>query len=128
LSDGLNGLSYLGMTTTSTNSNGRARGCRCEHPLRSDDTCLHCGRSVAPAIRPTPRKRRSTIDGNPWTPAGVVRALRTHQFFTGRPPSTTEWTLADDRELPSVRTVEQAFGSFEAALKAAHPAVARSAG
>jgi hypothetical protein len=113
------------MTTTATNLNGRARGCRCEHPLRSDDTCLHCGRSVPPSARPAPRQRRSPFDGNPWTPAGVVRALRTHQFFTGRAPSSTDWSFADDREWPSVRTVEQAFGSFDAALQAARLGLAR---
>jgi hypothetical protein len=38
----------------------------------------------------------------------------------------TDWSFGDDKELPSVRTVEQLFGSFDAALQAAHTALARS--
>jgi hypothetical protein len=49
----------------------------------------------------------------------VIRALRTHQFFLGRAPTTTDWSFEDDAEWPSVKTVVRIFGSFEAATAAA---------
>ena len=96
----------------------RARGCGCQQPWRDDDTCLRCGRRVPPATRHAPRQRRSALEGNPWTAAGIVRALRTHAFFVGRPPTSIDWSFEDDRGWPSVSTVVQLFGSFEAAVAA----------
>jgi hypothetical protein len=78
-------------------------------------------------LDPAPRQRRSPHDGNPWTPAGVVRALRTFEFFVGRPPSRTDWSFEDDTAWPSVRTVMRMFGSFEAAVGAARAPQLRSA-
>jgi hypothetical protein len=73
-------------------------------------------------VSPAPRQRRSPHDGNPWTPAGVVRALRTFEFFVGRPPTHTDWSFEDDKSWPSVRTVLLMFGSFDAAVGAARAA------
>lgn len=94
-------------------------GCRCEQPWRDDDTCLRCGRAVPQAVQQAPRRRRSFLDGNPWTVAGVVRALRTYEFFVGHAPTATDWSFEDDKEWPSVRTVITLFGSFDAAVEAA---------
>jgi hypothetical protein len=123
-------------TTSSHNGNSamqhaqvgpdRARGCQCEYPWRGDDTCLRCGRSVPQAVRHAPRQHRSHVEGNPWTRAGVVRALRTYEFFVGRAPTTTDWSFEDDMEWPSVRTVEMLFGGFAAAVAAAGVTPARS--
>jgi hypothetical protein len=114
------------MTTISSHTNA-ARGCRCASPFRGDDTCLLCGRRVPELMVPTPRAHRSPHDGNPWTPAGVVRALRTFEFFVGRPPSPTDWSFQDDTSWPSVRTVLRIFGSFDAAVGAARGVQGRSA-
>src|SRR4051812_27211148 len=96
-----------------------APGCACEQSWRSDDTCLRCGHSVPAAIQRAPRDRRSPFDGNPWTRAGVVRALRTHRFFVGRAPTAASWSFEEDGALPSVSTVARLFGSFEAAVRVA---------
>jgi hypothetical protein len=74
---------------------------------------------VPQAVVLAPRRRRSFFDGNPWTVAGVIRALRTYEFFLGRPATATDWSFEDDKEWPSVRTVVALFGSFDAAVKAA---------
>jgi hypothetical protein len=66
------------------------------------------------------------VDGNPWTVAGVVRALRTYEFFVGHPPTATDWSFEDDKEWPSVRTVVALFDSFEAAVQAASATPRRS--
>jgi hypothetical protein len=60
------------------------------------------------------------LEGNPWTRAGVVRALRAFGFFVGRAPTSTDWSFEDDRGWPSVETVVLLFGSFDAAVAAAH--------
>jgi hypothetical protein len=104
----------------------RARGCRCETPWRSDDTCARCGHRLPENPQPAPRQRRSAIHGNPWTQAGIVRALRTYEFFVGQAPTATGWAFETDDEWPSVRTVLQVFGSFEAAVEAAGLTAARS--
>jgi hypothetical protein len=78
-------------------------------------------------VRPAPRPHRSHANGNPWTTAGVIRALRTYQFFIGRPPTPTDWSFEDDKQWPSVSTVVRLFGSFAAAVEAASPILARSA-
>jgi hypothetical protein len=118
------------ITITSSSNSGlaphRIRGCRCEQAWRDEDTCLRCGRSVPAAIRRGPRSRRSHVDGNPWTVAGVVRALRTYEFFLGRAPARTDWSFEDDKEWPSVRTVVTLFGSFDAAVDAACANATRS--
>jgi hypothetical protein len=119
------------MTTTPSDSNDmaaphQAPGCSCEHPWRDEGSCVRCGRWVAYSEPRAPRPHRSGMAGNPWTPAGVVRALRAHEFFTGRPPTPTEWSLEDDRQWPSARTVMQLFGSFDAALEAARAIPSRS--
>jgi hypothetical protein len=51
--------------------------------------------------------------------------LRTYEFFVGRAPTTTDWSFEDDSEWPSVKTVVSLFGSFELAVHAARPALAR---
>jgi hypothetical protein len=117
-------------TTTSVTTRrftpGRARGCGCPEPWRDDETCLRCGHRVPPATRSAPRTRRSVIDGNPWTPAGIVRALRAYEFFVGRAPTTTDWSFEEDAGWPSATTVVRLFGSFEAALAAARVSPAGS--
>ena len=71
-------------------------------------------------MRPAPRAKRSDADGNPWTPAGVVRAFRTYRFFVGRLPTPTDWSFEKgDATWPPAATILQLFGSFEAALSAA---------
>src|SRR3954451_1140510 len=116
------------MTTTSSHKTmqrvaGLARGCRCEHPWRGEDTCLRCGHWLPEVVRQGPRQQRSHLEGNPWTSAGVVRALRTYKFFVGRAPTTTDWSFEDDKEWPSVSTVVRLFGSFDGAAEVAggHP-------
>jgi hypothetical protein len=81
---------------------------------------------VPALVSPGPRTRRSPYDGNPWTPAGVVRALRTYEFFVGRAPTHKDWSFEDDTSWPSVRTVLRTFGSFDAAVGAARGEPARS--
>jgi hypothetical protein len=77
-------------------------------------------------VQRAPRERRSYLDGNPWTPTGVIRALRTYEFFVGRPPTTTDWSFEDGTEWPSVRTVVRLFGSFDAAVQAARVKLAEA--
>jgi hypothetical protein len=100
---------------------GRARACRCETPWRSEDTCVRCGHLVPGPAETAPEDvappRRSTASR--WTRSGVVRALRAHQFFVGRPPTPTDWSFEDDSEWPSVKTVVSLFGSFDTAVAAA---------
>jgi hypothetical protein len=119
------------MTTTLSSvpylTAGRARGCRCGHPWRDDDTCLRCGRRLPTALLPQAPHRRSRSGGNPWTPAGVLRALRTYEFFVGRPPKSTDWSRDDGKDSPGLRTIAAMFGSFEAAVEAARRTPARSA-
>jgi hypothetical protein len=55
-----------------------------------------------------------------------VRALRTYEFFLGRPPTPKGWGFETDQEWPSVATVTRAFGSFEAAVEAARLTPVRS--
>jgi hypothetical protein len=105
--------------TASAVAPGRARGCQCEQPWRDDDSCLRCGRWVRQAVPEAPRRRRSRVTGNPWTRAGVVRAIRTFEFFLDRPPTTIDWSAEDDAQWPGARTVERLFGSFEGAVAAA---------
>src|SRR3954453_13998540 len=115
------------MTTTSAESTFvRPRGCRCATPFRDEDSCLLCGRRLPQLVTPAPRRRRSPHDDNPWTPAGVVRALRTFEFFVGRPPSHADWSFEDDKSWPSVRTVLAMFGSFDSAITTARAADTRS--
>lgn len=98
----------------------RARRCRCETPWHSEETCVRCGhfvRALASAAPPGEPPRPQT--GDRWTRAGVVRALRAHEFFVGRPPTATDWSFENDSERPSVKTVISLFGSFEVAIVAA---------
>jgi hypothetical protein len=95
-----------------------AQPCRCEYPLRDRDTCLYCGRSVPVA----PESRNSndrTTPGNPWTRAGVLRALRAFAFFRGRPPIADDWSHRMAPDWPPLTVVERLFGSLPDALGAA---------
>jgi hypothetical protein len=123
------------MTTTSSKPDvtaewlvpARADGCQCKTPWRDGDSCLRCGHWVQPAVEELPRKRRSSVTDNPWTAAGVLRAIRTFEFFLDRMPTTTDWSAEDDPRWPSVATVVRLFGSFDAAVHAARWSPARSA-
>jgi hypothetical protein len=114
-------LLLLGMTAPCSQieaTAGVARRCACSRPLRDDDSCLRCGRWLPQAdVGFVPRRRRSGV--NPWTAAGVTRALRAHRFFVGRLPAASEWPVDDDNDVPGRRTVAALFGSFDAALAAA---------
>src|SRR3954463_1594127 len=115
------------MTITSSNSHattewlapGRAPGCRCEQPMRDHDSCVRCGHWIQPTVEELPRPRRSSLADNRWTAAGVVRAVRTFEFFLDRLPTTTDWSVEDDAQWPGARTVVRLFGSFEAGSRAA---------
>jgi hypothetical protein len=99
-----------------------ARLCRCEQSLRTEDTCLRCGRMV-----PVPRDGEvESVGGSrgrsAWTRTGVVRAIRTFAFFRGRPPSRSDWKYIEAREgWPSLKVIEALFGSFPVAVNAAGP-------
>lgn len=95
----------------------RAQRCECHQPLRDTDTCLYCGRSVGAAPRGRRARNRAT-SGNPWTQAGVVRALRAFVFFRGRPPARADWSQRMAPDWPPLSVVEQLFGSLEDALAA----------
>jgi hypothetical protein len=95
-----------------------ARPCRCRRPLWDGESCVRCGHSLpgAPERKETPWLA-PRID--PWTHAGVIRALRAFAFFCGRPPVRSDWELGIEADRPSLGTVEQLFGSFAAAVQAA---------
>jgi hypothetical protein len=98
----------------------RPRRCNCKQPLRDLDTCFLCGRTISNA--PEPALIASVRDGreNPWTQAGVIRAIKTFTFFLGRPPCYADWRYDEQqREFPSSSTVVALFGSFSAALTSA---------
>jgi hypothetical protein len=56
---------------------------------------------------------------DPWTRAGVIRALNAFAFFGGRPPVQADWDRVLTPDLPSLGTVERLFGSFSDAVRAA---------
>jgi hypothetical protein len=93
----------------------RARVCRCERPLLSDDTCLRCGRSLSllPAPSAEPPKREVT-----WTQAHIARAFQAFAFFRGRAPVPADWGRRVD-DWPPLDAVEALFGNLEAAVRAA---------
>src|SRR4051812_13100174 len=97
-----------------------ARPCRCDHPLRDEDGCLRCGRSLPVAPDPGPEPTWSSTPRGTWTRAGVVRVIQTFKFFRGRPPIPADWKYIDARHgWPSLAIVESLFGSFPAAVRAA---------
>jgi hypothetical protein len=91
-----------------------ARPCKCAHPLWDGETCVRCGRTIYNASRreQTPRK---TL----WTRAGVTRAVKAFAFFRDRAPMIEDWESGMDPQWPSLRIVEQLFGSLPAAIEAA---------
>jgi hypothetical protein len=95
-----------------------AQPCRCNNPLRDQDTCALCGRPLPAAPEPA-RKRLRTGPDNPWTRAGVLRALRAFAFFRGRPPVRDDWNERMGKEWPALLVVEQLFGSLPDAVVAA---------
>jgi len=94
-----------------------AQRCSCDHPLRDRETCLYCGRSVPSAPERARAQARTAED--PWTHAGVVRALKAFAFFRGRAPGRDDWSQRMPADWPSLSLVEQLFGSLPAALTAA---------
>src|SRR3954470_4169744 len=91
-----------------------AHPCSCDRPLRDRETCLYCGRSVPPAPEGTRAQARSPE--NPWTHAGVVRALKAFAFFRGRAPGRDDWSQRMPADWPPLAVVEQLFGSLPKAL------------
>ena len=93
----------------------RARVCRCERPLLTDDTCLRCGRplSLVPEPSAEPPKHEVT-----WSRAHVARAFQAFAFFRGRAPVGADWSRRMD-DWPPLHAVETLFGTLEAALQAA---------
>jgi hypothetical protein len=57
--------------------------------------------------------------GNPWTHAGVLRALRTFAFFRGRAPIHDDWSHRTTPDWPPLTVVEHLFGSLPDAVSAA---------
>jgi hypothetical protein len=95
-----------------------AKPCRCKEPLRDQDTCALCGRVLPAALEPK-RQRQRAEPGNPWTRAGVIRALRAFSFFRGRPPMRTDWNERMGKDWPPLLVVERLFGSVPEAVHAA---------
>jgi hypothetical protein len=89
--------------------------CRCQQPLRDQDTCALCGR-LLPAARQPERARVRVGPSNPWTRAGVVRALRAFAFFRGRAPARGDWNERMGKDWPPLSIVEQLFGSLPNAV------------
>jgi hypothetical protein len=90
--------------------------CRCGSAVVDGETCILCGRYVAPPLREDPL----AVDAAPpqWTPAGIVRAMRAFAFFHDRPPSEAEWS-ATASAWPTSHAVQRHFGSFDNGLSAA---------
>ena len=98
----------------------RPRRCNCKQPLRDIDTCFLCGRTVPNAPEPPLIASARDPKDNPWTQAGVIRAIKTFTFFIGRAPSHADWQYEDGQPgFPSSSTVVALFGSFGAALASA---------
>jgi hypothetical protein len=57
--------------------------------------------------------------GNPWTQAGVLRAIRAFAFFRGRDPVREDWSQRMAPDWPPLAVVERLFGSLADALRAA---------
>jgi hypothetical protein len=95
-----------------------AKPCRCKNPVRDQDTCALCGR-VLPAAPERARQRVRVEPGNPWTRAGVIRAVRAFAFFRGRPPARTDWTERMGKDWPPLLVVERLFGSVPDAVREA---------
>lgn len=94
-----------------------ARQCRCQHPLLDGDTCLRCGRSTS--VRPDEPLFGSLRSRTRWTRRGVVRTFRAFAFFRGRAPVRADWRPGMGTDWPALETVEELFGSLEAATLAA---------
>jgi hypothetical protein len=95
-----------------------AKPCRCKNPVRDQDTCALCGR-VLPAAPERARQRVRVEPGNPWTRAGVIRALRAFAFFRGRPPTRSDWNERMGKDWPALLVVERLFGSVPEAVREA---------
>ena len=95
-----------------------ARPCQCSRPLWDGESCVSCGRIVYGAPereRPPWREPRK----DPWTRAGVIRAVNAFAFFRGRPPTPADWDAGLGPDWPDLRTVQLLFGSLPAAIEAA---------
>src|SRR3954454_7651404 len=57
-----------------------ARLCRCERPLRTEETCLRCGRTVPAPVVAEPESPECPRERRTWTRTGVVRAIRAFAF------------------------------------------------
>jgi hypothetical protein len=96
----------------------KPRPCRCPRPLLDGETCLRCGREPVVSTEPAssaPRRARKT----PWTRTRVVRAIRAFVFFRGRSPVLADWKRRLGDDWPPLQTVEDLFGSIDAAVSAA---------
>jgi hypothetical protein len=108
---------FSGLVSAMSTEPAQARLCRCEHPLLDGETCLRCGRppSLIPeAALSTPRVRQKIT----WTRPAVMHAIRAFAFFRGRAPVAADWNQRM-ANWPPRATVEDLFGSVEAAARAA---------
>jgi hypothetical protein len=92
----------------------RARICKCDRPLLTEETCLRCGRP--PSLMPEPTgeapERQMT-----WSRAHIARAFQAFAFFRGRAPVAADWSRRVD-DWPPLEAVEAMFGTVEAAVQA----------
>lgn len=97
-----------------------ARPCRCQRPVRDDETCLRCGRALSlPTTTILSTEHRAPRCKPAWTHDRVVRALKAFAFFRGRPPAQADWSRRMGEDWPSLETVVALFGSVRAANVAA---------
>jgi hypothetical protein len=94
-----------------------ARPCCCTRPLWDGESCIRCGRIIYGAPEPEPAPWVQPRK-DPWTRAGIVRALRAFAFFRGRAPIPADWESGLGPDWPSLPIVVQSFGSLPAALQA----------
>src|SRR3954469_19416505 len=92
----------------------RARICRCDRPLLTDETCLRCGR--APAVLPEPSAEAPKPEVT-WSRRHVAHAFQSFAFFRGRGPVVADWSRRMD-DWPPLDAVETLFGTLGAALQA----------
>jgi hypothetical protein len=93
----------------------RARVCKCERPLLTDETCLRCGRARSLLPEPSAQAPRREVT---WTRGHIARAFEAFVFFRGRAPVAADWSRRVD-DWPPLEVVQALFGTVEAAVKAA---------